>query len=68
MHLTGHPLVASQVLRYRVYSVEVVVDNPTEPVRNRVYDLSYFTTDCTMSVFERSQENSGLQQVRCQST
>jgi len=52
------------VLRYTVFTVEEVPDNPLEPLRNRVFTLNYYTSDCTLSLYEPALENCGLVQVR----
>lgn len=51
-----------QVLRYQVYTQEEVPNNPPEPIRTRVLELSFFPCDGTLRLFEPQLANSGLLQ------
>lgn len=53
-----------QVLRYSVYMTEAVPNNPPEPLRVRVFQLSFHTVDGTVRLYEPLLTNSGLLQVR----
>lgn len=53
-----------QVLHYKLYTVEAVPGCDVEPARTRVYELTYYTADCTAKLVEPVVTNSGLPQVR----
>lgn len=63
-HASTCSRLALQVLRYSVYMTEAVPNNPPEPLRVRVFQLSFHTVDGTVRLYEPLLTNSGLLQVR----
>lgn len=51
-----------QVLRYQVFTQEELPNNPPEPLRTRVLELTYYTNDSTLRLYEPQLANSGLLQ------
>ena len=55
----------NKVLRLFGYFKEAVPDSPAEPWRARRVQLLHYLTDDTWHITERTEPNSGIQQVLC---